>query len=135
MQALEFVRDKGGCAYGYIHDFQKQEWYNQRRLHTHYFYIILWTSLFMPTYNSWIVLKTDPYLPVYQVKFMHMEQAGLMEMMSKQWKSFKPMESEVLKPLKLLHFYITMIGIAVGLFLSFITFALEKFWFAKTNKK
>ena len=135
MQALEFVKDKGGCAFGYNHNFKKQEWYNQRRLHTHYFHTILWTPFFMTTHTSWVVLKMDPYLPIYQLKFMHMEQAGLMEMISNQWKIFRPMESEVLEPLKLLHFYITMIGIAVGIFLSFITFALEKLLFAKTMKK
>ena len=133
MQALQFVKDKGGCVYGYNHDFQKQEWYNQRRLHMHYFHTVFW-EYFPTTYSAWVVLKTDPYFPIYQVKFMHMEQAGLMELMSGQWNSFKPMESEELEPLKLPHFYITMIGIAAGISLSFIAFALEKLWLAKAKK-
>ena len=55
-------------------------------------------------------------------------------MLSKQWKTMKPMEPDVLEPLKLPHFYITMIGIVVGIFLAFIAFALEKLWFAKSKK-
>ena len=88
----------------------------------------------MTTYASWVVLKTDPYLPIYQLKFMHMEEAGVIKMMSDQWKSFKPMEAELLEPLKLQHFYITMIGIAVGILLAFVAFAVEKFLSAKNVK-
>ena len=88
----------------------------------------------MTTYAAWVVLKTDPYLTLYQLKFMHMEEAGLMNMMSGQWKSFKPMEPDVLEPLKIEHFYIIMIGIVVGMLLASIIFAAEKFVSAKSCK-
>ena len=113
--------------------FVKQEWYNQRRSQTHYFHIFDWTFIFVVR-PAWNVLRSDPYITLYSLKFMHMEQAGLMAMMSDQWKSFKPMEPEKLQPLKLPHFYITMIGIVVGLFLAIIAFAVEKFAWAKVAK-
>ena len=111
---------------GEEHEFVQQEWYNQKKNRTHYFHIFLW-SWFSMTHAAWNVLRSDPYRTLYHLKFMHMEQAGLMAMMSDQWKSFKPMEPEKLEPLKLLHFYITMIGVVVGLFLATIAFAVEKF--------
>ena len=79
-------------------------------------------------------MKADPYLAFYDLKFIHMEQAGLMARLENQWKPFKPMEPDVLEPLKLEHFYLTFIGNAIGLLLSYIAFAGEKFWFAKAKK-
>ena len=72
-------------------------------------------------------MKNDPYLAFYDLKFMHMEQAGLTERLENQWKPFKVMELDVLEPLKLKHFYLTMIGNAIGLLISSIAFAGEKF--------
>ena len=130
---MEFVKNEGGCAYGYIHDFVKQEWYNQKQLQTHYFHMFSW-PYFPQVYPSWVVLKPDPYLAIYSLKFMHMEQAGLMARISSQWKSFKPMEPEKLEPLKMVHLYVTMIGIVCGLFLALVVFIAEKFRSDKSKK-
>ena len=118
---------------GYSHDLKRQEWYNQRRLHTHYFHTFAWDVFQGHAY--WYGLTTDPYLDVYELKFMHMEQAGIVAMMVGQWDSFKPMEPDVLEPLKIEHFYITMIGIVVGIFLAFIAFSVEKFISTKCVNK
>ena len=78
-------------------------------------------------------MKNDPYMAFYDLKFIHMEQAGLMARLENQWKSFKPMEPDVMEPLKLKHFYLTLIGNAIGLLFSSIAFAGEKFQFAKNK--
>ena len=57
---------------------------------------------------------------------MHMEQAGIISKLAKQYSTFKTVESEELKPLMLEHFYIIIIGIVCGLFLSLLSFVLEK---------
>ena len=56
---------------------------------------------------------------------MHMEQAGIIARLSRQYSTFKPNEPEVLEPLKLEHFYITMIGIISGICLAALSFAVE----------
>ena len=87
-KALEYVKNEGGCTYGYRNDFMRQEWHNQKRFRVHHFHIFDW-RYFPKVHASWVVLKTDPYLAVYERKFLHMEQAGLMELMSAQWRSFR----------------------------------------------
>ena len=74
---------------------------------------------------------TDPYLGIYEQKLSHIDQSGLMDMLARQRMPMKPMEPEVLEPLKLEHFYIILIGNTVGLMLASVAFAFEKIIWAK----
>ena len=59
------------------------------------------------------------------ILFMGMEQAGITEKLSRQHATFKPTDQGVLEPLKLNYFYITMVGIVIGIFLAALTFTME----------
>ena len=99
-----------------------QDWRNQMQDRVHYFH----TFPFGPkTIAGWSMLSTSPYLPLFLLKFMHMEQAGIVARLSRQYSTFKPNEPEDLEPLKLQHFYITMIGIICGLCLAALSFVVE----------
>ena len=100
-----------------------QEWKNQKQDGKRYFH-----KFHIPPKSvaGWSTLTSSPYLDIFVNKFTHMEQAGIMDRLQRQYTIFKPMELEPLEPLKLEHFYITLIGIAVGTFLALVSFVAER---------
>ena len=104
-------------------DILKQEWKNVKQDSRQYFY-----SFIVPPKTSagWATIKSSPYRELFSTKFTHMEQAGITARLQRQYSVLKPMEDEVLEPLKLEHFYITLIGIAGGTFLALLTFVVER---------
>ena len=121
-EAKEFVKN-GGCALALHQDLVRQEWRNQKHERAHYFHKFAYTNLY--TYAGWSMLSTSPYKALFHLKFMHMEQAGIIARLSRQYSTFKSSEPEELEPLKLEHFYITMIGIVGGTILGAFSFAME----------
>ena len=75
-------------------------------------------------YYSWSMLKADPYRQIFYSKMLYMYQNGIMIKLSGK-KLFEATESEPLEPLKLDHFYLVLIGIAVGLISSSVSFGIE----------
>ena len=130
---MDFVVKEGGCAIGYKPDLVRQEWRNQNKLQTHFLHIFSW-SWFGTDHIAWNAIRTDPHLPLYDLKFMHMDQAGLTAMMADQWKSFKTTEPDLLEPLKPEQFYVTAVGIAAGTLLASVAFAVEKCKQAKAGQ-
>lgn len=120
-EVKDFVKN-GGCALALHQDLVRQEWRNQRWDRVHYFHKFEFGRKSVAT---WKILTTSPYLDLFYLKFMHMEQAGIVDKLSRQFSTMKPTEPDVLEPLKLEHFYITVIGIAAGMFLSLLMFAME----------
>ena len=49
-----------------------QEWYNQKREGINYFRFFDYSTV---TYFCWVASITDPYLPIYDLKLLHMEAA------------------------------------------------------------
>ena len=121
-KVTEFVKN-GGCAISLHQDLMRQEWKNQNEERTQYFHKFSYSFV---TYRAWNILSTSPYLPLFHLKFVHMEQAGIMAKLAKQYSLLlKREESEELEPLKLEHFYIIFIGIICGLFLALFSFVVE----------
>ena len=120
-QVTEFVKN-GGCALSTHQELLRQDWKNQIEERTHYFHKF---PHFEQSHTVWNILSTSPYLPLFHLKFMHMEQAGIMAKLARQYSLLKREESEKLDPLKLEHFYIIFIGIFCGLFLAVLAFVLE----------
>ena len=121
--ALEFLKSEGGCTYTKKEAISKQEWYNQKRERINYFRTF---PFHFDTMYCWKALTTDPYANIYDLRLVHIQEAGLMEMLSRQQLPMKPMEPDVLKPLKLEHFYITIIGIGAGNLMALLAFLAEK---------
>ena len=121
---------QGGCSLSLTQEAHRQEWENQRQEMKMYFYIVKILRVRKGS-TGWSTLTTSPYLDIFVSKFTHMEQAGIMERLQHQYHVFKPMEPDVLKPLKLEHFYITLFGIFGGMFLALVSFIAENMGRAK----
>ena len=117
------VVQKGGCCISMYQDVLRQEWRNERRDKKQYFH----TFAASPVASAgWATIKSSPYREIFVGKFTQMEEAGIISRLQSQYLVFKSMEEEELEPLKLEHFYITLIGIAVGSFLATMTFVVER---------
>ena len=127
---MEFVK-KGGCALSRYQDIVRQQWRNQKREGKRYFYMFEHPPT---SVSGWSILTTSPYLDIFVNKFTHMEQAGIMARLRHQYDVFRPMEPEVLEPLKLEHFYITLIGIVGGIYIALVSFLAEHLRHAKRNR-
>ena len=90
--AKEFVK-QGGCAFSTYQEILVQEWKNQKQENTRYFYMFPTSH---KTVAGWNILSTSPYLDIFASKFNHLEQAGVMEMLYRQYLTFRTMETEVL---------------------------------------
>ena len=119
--AIMFVK-QGGCALIMYQDIIRQRWQNKKQENMTYFYLFERPP---KSVAGWNILTTSPYLDIFVSKFIQMEQAGIMARLQHQYNVFNPMETEVLKPLKLEHFYITLIGIIVGVLLALVSFMVE----------
>ena len=73
-------------------------------------------------YPYWIILKHNPYMPIFKEKILISEETGLNQKFWDKIKLFKITEDEPLEALKLEHFYITLIGIVFGILMSLIVF-------------
>ena len=127
--AKNFVK-KGGCAVSLNQIILKQEWKNQKQDRIKMFHMF---DVPPHTVAGWNMLTTSPYLDIFVNRFTLMEQAGIMARLQRQYKAFKLMEPEVLEPLKLEHFYITLIGNIIGIFVALVAFVWERIIHAKQN--
>ena len=78
------------------------------------------------SYWNWVLLKHNPYIPVFKEKILQTSETGLNEKFWNEAVPFKITEEEPLEALKLEHFYIMFIGNAIGILLAFATFLIEK---------
>ena len=84
-------------------------------------------------YWYWIMMKHNPFIPVFKEKILQADETGLSQKLWDQVVPFKVDHKEPLEALKLEHFYIMFIGIAFGLVLSLVAFATERLILPKTN--
>ena len=119
----DFVKN-GWCVISLKQELIQQEWKNQRKERAHYFH--KFPIFKSDNWAGWSMLSTSPYLHLFHLKYVHMEQAGIIAKLAKQYSLLKREESEELEPLKLEHFYIILIGIVCGLFLALFSFVVEK---------
>lgn len=82
----------------------------------------------------WITLKHNPYIPLFEEKILQAEETGLNHKFWDEPVLFKIKEEVPIKPLKLEHFYITLIGNVIGLVLSLTAFAYEMLVVPKNPK-
>ena len=115
---------KGGCTLGFHQDLLKLDWKYQKQDGKAYFHIV---NKPPKSVAGWMTLSTNPYLDLYFLKFMHMEQAGVMDKLYKQYLPFKSVKIDMLEPLKVEHFYITLLGICGGTAFSLMCFLVERF--------
>ena len=80
-EALDFLKKEGGCSMMLSKEVRKQEWYNQKRERKNYFHSFLYGA---SNKYSWMALTTDPYAKIYNAQFVLMEQAGMMEKLTRQ---------------------------------------------------
>ena len=85
------------------------------------------------SYWNWITMKHNPYIPVFEEKILQADEIGLSHKFWDEVVPFKVDHNEPLEALKLEHFYIMLIGIAIGLALSLMAFAAERLVLPKTN--
>ena len=117
---LTEVVKQGDCVV-YIKDLLLDEEYKNQKMLRRTYYHMFDFELAGYSFN---MLKADPYRQIFKSKMLYMNQNGILKKLS-DFKLFKLSEREPLKPLQLQHFYLVLIGIAVGLTLSSLSFGIE----------
>ena len=77
-------------------------------------------------YWYWIIMKHNPYIPLFRDKILRADETGLAQKFWDEAGLFGSKEEEPLEALKLEHFAIMFVGNAAGLVLSLAVFAFEK---------
>ena len=136
---------KGGCASSNSDRIASAEKRNQIAAGKAYFHTFGYKDyiaalpkskyLFEHSYWSWLALKHNPYIPIFKEKILRTAETGLNKKFWNEAIPFKLTEEEPIEALKLEHFYIMLIGNAIGLALSLGIFFMEMIIVRKKGRK
>ena len=126
----------GGCGVLMSHQIANVEWKNQIVDGKSYFHTFSFKGFidalpkeyyaFEHSYWNWVLLKHNPYIPIFKEKILRTAETGLNQKFWSLSVPFKMTDDEPIEPLKLEHFYFIFIGIAVSLMLAIASFIVER---------